>query len=236
MKMNWSKTVRVSLGGFVIAGFLCLSLQRAEAAVLANYDFQNSDGVSSDSDTGSTAGVFSFNGLGAIGFDPNPGIAGLTTSIAVNASGMPTSQGTIADYLTFVITPTSGNRLDMAGAAALTFDYGRVSQLAAFNWAVQSSVDGFASNIASGTTPTSGTLNQASITLSSAFDSQDTGVTFRIYLWDNGDNGSAKGFIDNVVLNGTVVPVPEPINVALGVFGLCLAGVGVGRRYLLKRS
>jgi hypothetical protein len=76
------------------------------------------------------------------------------------------------------------------------------------------------------------------VDLSTAFDSQDSAVEFRFFVWDSAsDTDPARhGYFDNVVLNGTVVPVPEPVNVALAVFGVCLTGIGLGRRLLRSRA
>ena len=234
MRANWSKIVGRSASGLGATLVMCGSLPRADAAVVANYTFQASNGASSDADTGSVAGTFGAVGL-TPGFETGP-FTGATISTFATANDLPTAQTTV-NYFTFTITPTAGNRLNLSGAAALTFDYSRNTGLDAFNWAVRSSVDGFATDIATGTTPTANTLLQASVNLSTAFNFQDAAVEFRFFAWDGGDNGaSAHGYFDNVVLNATVVPVPEPINAALAIFGLCLAGVGVGRRFLRARG
>jgi len=62
----------------------------------------------------------------------------------------------------------------------------------------------------------------------SGLDSQSS-VWFRV----NGyDSGNGQFTFDNFQVSA----VPEPVNVALGVFGFCAVVVGVGRRYLRKRS
>jgi hypothetical protein len=53
-----------------------------------------------------------------------------------------------------------------------------------------------------------------------------------IWFRDTLQGGGSKGTAD--FNNITVTAVPEPVNVALGVFGLCAIGVGAGRRYLAK--
>ncbi len=234
MKTNWSKIVRLSLGGSMVAAFLCASLQQVNAAVLGQYTFQALDGSSSDGDVNSVAGTFGPTGL-PLNFELGP--SG-TTSVSASAGDMGAALDT-AQFFSFTISPAvpGVDRLNMSGTGALTFDYGRSSQMVAFNWAVRSSVLGFGTDIATGSIASPDTSLTASIDLSTAYDAHDTTIEFRLYVWDNGDTAaSRKGYFDNVVLNGTVTSIPEPINVALGVFGLCLAGVGVGRRYLRKRS
>lgn len=237
MNMNTSKIVKATVAAVATCAFLCAGFQSANAAVLANYNFNSSNGNSSDTDPNSVAGTFTGTGLTVSYNDPN-WVTGDTVAIRADTSSMATSLGT--DYWSFTITPTAGNRLMLSGTAALTFEYGRSSTITTwtYSWAVRSSLDGYAANLASGsvTTPTQ-TWLPASVNLSSAFDFQDSAVTFRIYVWDGGDNSTFRyGYIDNVVLNGTVVPVPEPVNVALGVFGLCAVGFAAGRRYLRKRA
>lgn len=60
------------------------------------------------------------------------------------------------------------------------------------------------------------------------------GATVRFYL-DQSPSGSGANF-DNVFLEGDVTPVPEPINVALALFGFTFAGIGIGRRLLKKKA
>jgi hypothetical protein len=57
-------------------------------------------------------------------------------------------------------------------------------------------------------------------------------VFFRYYAWGAKAGGTLS--FDNVAVGGTLAPVPEPVNIALAVFGFCAVGVGVGRRYLAK--
>jgi hypothetical protein len=60
-------------------------------------------------------------------------------------------------------------------------------------------------------------------------------VTVRFYGWNAGAS-SGRLDLDNVAVSG-VVAVPEPVNAALALFVLCVAGVGIGRRiYARVRS
>ena len=233
MKINWSRIVRLSLGGSMVAGILCGNLQRAEATVLAEYLFQSGNGASTDGAAGEDATAFVATGFTA-GFSagPVPTDLGGSPSIFVPAAQIPSTLSTV-DYFSFTVTPDAGQRLNLSGTAALGFDYSRDSTMTTeLNWAVRSSVDNYATDIATGSTSGANALNTASVNLSTAFDFQDGVVEFRFLVWTTSSTGN--GFFDNVVLNGTVVPVPEPVNVALAAFGLCLAGVGVGRRFYLR--
>jgi len=224
MKMNWSKIVRLSLGGSMVAAFLCTSLQRAEAGI-ANYTFNNSL-ASTGGDPNTSEGNIALVGLPNSSFD------------AVNGNPAPALRLSATDlnnvfnagkYFQFTVTGLSGATLNLT---SLTFDTASSDAARTGHWAVRSTFD---LNTDLGTGTISGTgFTGSSVDLSGAAFQGITAVTFRVYGWD--DSPSPDLLFDNVVLNGTVVPVPEPINVALGVFGLCLAGVGVGRWYLLKRS
>src|SRR3974390_382928 len=56
------------------------------------------------------------------------------------------------------------------------------------------------------------------------FNSLNPNNTWGLVLWDNNNSG-----IENALISWTldITAVPESVNVALGVFGLCVAGVGV---------
>lgn len=237
MKNKWSKIGNLYLGSLAVAVILCGSPQRAEAAVLAEYLFNGSTGASTDGDVDSTAGAFGPSVFLSTSFtDPNFNGTD-TVAIRTPTSSMVSSQNPSFNF-NFTITPTAGNRLMLGGNAALTFEYARNAGWAGaneFHWAVRSSLDSFGSDVATGATAGGATWNSASVTLPAAFDFQDAPVTFRFEVWDDTQNVTTDfGYFDNVVLNGTVVPVPEPVNVALGVFGLCVAGVGVARRFYLR--
>jgi hypothetical protein len=237
IKMNWSKIIRLSLGG-AMAGILCGSLQRAEAAVLAEYLFNASTGASTDGDANSAANTFSSVNFGQS--FANAGFPGnATISIRGDTAMSDTISGT-SDYFSFTITPNAtpglGFRLNLT---SLTFDFADSFNGAhRLSYEVRSSVDNFAAAIAGGTGTTTAASTWASENVNltgGAFTFFDnTAVTFHILVAD--DNAATGfGYLDNVVLNGNVTPVPEPINVALAVFGLSLAGAGVGRR-LYSRS
>jgi hypothetical protein len=200
----------------------------SSAAVLANYTFTGGSATSSDSDVNSTAGTFGDSGLSA-SFATFQGQEAIRSA----ASDMPTSLSTV-DYFTFTVTESGGNFLNLSGTGALTFQYGRTAS--AFSWAVRSSVDSFAADIATGSAAAADTWNNASINLSSSFDTL-TSVEFRILVWDGGANGNGShGYLDNVVLNGLTTPIPEPMNISLVAFAVGLVGVGLGRRFLRSKK
>ncbi|HEY0552418.1 MAG TPA: hypothetical protein VGF13_22650 [Verrucomicrobiae bacterium] len=60
------------------------------------------------------------------------------------------------------------------------------------------------------------------------------GFTVRVYGW-GAENPSGALSLDNFDVNGSVTPVPEPVNVALGLFAVVALGVTAGRRALEAR-
>lgn len=65
----------------------------------------------------------------------------------------------------------------------------------------------------------------------SDFNGQDPNNTWALVLWDTGNSG-----IENGLVGWTLdVVVPEPVTLALVVFGLAFAGFGVRRWYLGRR-
>ena len=62
------------------------------------------------------------------------------------------------------------------------------------------------------------------------FNGLDPNNVWSLLLWDNGSSGLENGVVSWSLDITTVSGVPEPINVALGVFGGLFAAVAVGRR------
>jgi len=81
---------------------------------------------------------------------------------------------------------------------------------------------------------TGGTLSSP-ISLGDVLAGNTASVTFT--LSDAvGSPGKHSLTFSDIQFNGTVTPVPEPVNVALGVFGICAVGVGVGRRVCHRKG
>jgi hypothetical protein len=230
--------VRMALPALLACAAVCvMSSSSAKAAVVLGYNFQASNGNASTTVANTTPGTFSGTGL-TVTYGTTPWTGG-TIGIRANTASMPTAQNT-ANYFSFSITPNSGYVLNLGGTGALTLDYGRNLWAlgAVFNWSLYSSLDSYGSSITTGSASTQSALNSASVTLSSSFNNiGSSGVTFRLYVWDGNsvNNTTTYGYFDNVALNGTVAPVPEPINYALAVFGLVFAGGSAGRFYLGRR-
>jgi hypothetical protein len=214
----------------------------AEAAVIAQYDFENSANRALPSTTGanSTVSQFGVNGgtLGTtVGFSGTGNVYMRSTALTTTESGAVTA----GDYLTFTVTPNTGYEFDLT---SLTLLFGGSTSTGPFtvNGYLRSSLDNFATDLSlTGATYTpSGseiTYTTATADLSSLANIvHATGITFRLYVTSSiGSNDvyndTANGAIfraDNVTLNGSIVAVPEPAN-------LHLAWVGVGAGLLVLR-
>jgi hypothetical protein len=181
----------------------------ARAAELASYTFDNTR-ASADAEPNSTAGDFvdgqrvvsSYSVLGT----PAPSLAvnyaqidGTSEAAAVAAN----------DYVAFTITPQAGYDLDLS---SLTYScIGGAPSFGPMTFFLRSSVDGFAATLDTVTRtnqfPTGRTIDLTG----PSFQNLATATTFRVYLYDGGNNSTDDaGRVDSVVLNGTVAVVPEP--------------------------
>ncbi|MCW5553472.1 MAG: hypothetical protein KIS67_15100 [Verrucomicrobiae bacterium] len=221
--------MKKSVVGLAVAVFIGAGYPQARAAVLVQYDFTGNSDVASTVHANTTATDF-FAGPGiTVGFSANGNPA---PSRSVDASTTGATQDD-NDGFGFTLTADSGFLLNL-NTFTLTFDALNVDSSVGnqtANWAVRTSVLGFAVNIGTGTFDENGTA--VSMTFTGAEYDGLTSIEVRLYMWD--PNGSQEMLFDNVTLNGAVSVIPEPVNVALGVFGLCAVGFAVGRRYLRKR-
>lgn len=136
------------------------------------------------------------------------------------------------DYITFSITPTSGNQLSLSGAT-VTYTLQNSATGPDF-YSVRSSVDSFGSDLSasSAALDATGTLTTStSLTLPSsvAYTGLTGAVEFRIYGW--GATATGGTFSVNAwSMTGEVSAVPEPSTYAAIAGGLVLAGAVWQRR------
>jgi hypothetical protein len=131
-----------------------------------------------------------------------------------------------ANYFEFTLTPTAGYQIEVT---SISFGH-RATSTGPTAFAVRSSSDGFASNLASGTFVNDG-FWRASGTMSITLSALSSGTTFRIY----GSGASQAGGtlrLDDVTLNGSVTAVPEPATtIAIGgIVALCAVAVLRGNK------
>lgn len=137
------------------------------------------------------------------------------------------------DYITFSITPTSGNQLNLSGAT-ITYTLQNSANGPDY-YSVRSSIDSFGSDLSA----SSAALNQGgtntpsstSLTLPSsvAYTGLTNTVEFRIYGWGAGV-GSGTMSVNAWSMTGSVSAVPEPATYAVILGGVVLAGTLWQRR------
>lgn len=208
----------------VIAGGLLFCLVNvAHATIIVQYTFPGSSFSPTATAANTTATPVNDTGSSA---DLEPGST-LPNSIFLEQlilSTTPAAAVANNQFFQFTTTPTPGFELDLT---SLTFDAGRGGGSTPRGFVLRSSLDGFASDIATGTIPTvQPTLTPFSIDLSGiSFQGITSALTFRIY----GFTPSAPlvgVFYDDLTLNGTVVSaqaVSEPgtlTMVGMGLLGL----------------
>jgi hypothetical protein len=232
------------LAGSVLGAMLCT---QSQAAVIASYPFDagttteatattSVTASSVDTEPNSNAGLFSA-GQALIGMTSeatprtrtglSTGVGNPVPSFFGRASAMPSTEADAVSghsYVTFSVAPASGYKLNLA---SLTFEGARSATTNYLGgWAVRSSLDSYASNIATGTFNSPNNTNFRTLTAAltgSQYQDLAGEVTFRIYLYDWGtaaDNPDNSLRIDNVILNGEAVLIPEPgaaASVATGV-------------------
>lgn len=128
-----------------------------------------------------------------------------------------------SNYFEFTVTPNAGYSFS---ATTMTFGY-RATLTGPTNFAVQSSVDAYASNLASGTITGDSAWHPAG-TLSITLSGMNTATTFRIL--GSGASSSLGTFrVDDVTVNGSVTAVPEPSTYAVILAIVSLTGVIIRR-------
>ena len=209
-----------------LPALLALSIGQASAAIIAEYNFNSSNLLSSDSESNTTAGSIS-SGAGILGgtdLSTNRGNGG-TAAIYIKYSDLyPQNSGvkTLADaitdelYYSFTVTPDAGQSIDFTTFTAYIDKNGGG---AIFGYYLLSSIDGFTTSDVIDSDEGHGT-NIRNINLDvSSLTGVTTATEFRLYIrTDNFTNGSNDFDFDDVVLNGTVTAIPEPS--ALALFGL----------------
>ena len=216
------KVIVILVALFAIAG-------RLDADVLSQYSFTGSVRTSSDADLNSTSTAF-IDGPGITGLidagrgNPLPSLsADISTTAATQALALSGN-----DYFTFTITPAGGFQLNLT---SITFDSAVFGNITA-TFFLRSSADNFATDLGS-TTTSSTTFGNTNISLTGvSFQNVTTALTFRLYVFDNQDTGNRGPLLDNFVLNGMSILIPEPATWATFMVGggLLVASWGLRRK------
>jgi len=198
----------------LLTTYALLSCSSAHAITLALYDFDTpgiADVAVTTVATGISASDFSSPSLG---FAPGP------TSLFTNENlGLADGTGF------FSFTVTADPLFDFT-LSSLEFDVTR-SGNGANDFSVRSSLDNFTIDLLIGNDAIlDGTVSPQTVDLSSIDFANQTEVEFIIIFDDRDGNGLSNSgtSIDNVLLQGTVQPIPEPSSsILLALGGLALA-------------
>ncbi len=175
------------------------------------------------------------------------GAAGAWGANGFSSSSTSESAAILAnDYVTISLTVASGYSVSLSDIAAYNI---RRSSTGPTTGIWQYSINGGAyTDIGNAITwGTSGGNSQSAITLSSISDLQNltagTQVSFRVDSWGATSSSGTWYFNDlgnsttsDLIFDGTVTPVPEPVNVALGILGASAGLVAVVRFVWRKKA
>lgn len=201
----------------------------ANATVLAQYDFGGTSladsAGSSDADADTIVGDLSFSSTAflrnsdsvqRIFFTTNATFGNPAPAWQLANDGVNTNLADAiseGDFFSFTIDP-NGNSVSLTN---LTFDGYRNngSSNANVTFHLFSDIDGFtAGDVIGSDVIDQQAIVSGSIDLSgSQFQNISSATTFRIYATDNGTDSFSRVAFDNIVLNGTVSPIPEPSTV-----------------------
>jgi len=183
-----------------------------QAALLGTYDFEGTSAVAAGANSGVNWGNFQ-----------RTTVTEFTSSyFFASADWSTTATYDPNRYVSFTLQSKPGNYLSLTD---ITF-YGSITDSGPQVYNAAVIVGGF-SETSINFIPSGGSKRTFDFTDISPTSQQ---IEFRFYGWSAADAGGALGF-DNVVINGAVTAVPEPVNIALAGFGLVTACVGIGRRF-----
>jgi len=225
-----------ALSLLTLLGALAGPTTASAATTLAQYTFGTVANPTTAATTASGVTASAFGSVGVTGSaltgNGNPPPQYAATGWSGNTATPPSK------YFDFTITILSGETVSLStlnldtlisksgGNMPTTFDVFYV--IGAGN---ATSVE---TGISTGTTTWS-SVSPINLSGISALQDLSSGSSVSFWFAGRGATGSSDGWgVDNVTLAGLAV-VPEPVNLALPVFGLCLAGAGAGR-WALRRA
>lgn len=213
---------KLSLTAAGAAATLGVLAPASHAAVVGLYTLDNTLSASSVNPN-LTFSNFSYTGTGTPAFDNDN-----NSGKAYNVSNWSTNS-TLGNYFSFSITPNAGYKMTLD---SIQLDERR-SNTGIGNWQIRSSLDNFASSIATFNVPdNAGWRSDQTANLSSLFANLNNSVQFRIYGY-NSESAAGTWRVDDVMVNGSVAAnnVPEPLTI-LG----SLTAVGLGAAMKRKQK
>ena len=241
--MRIQKTVQTLLA-IVVAVFFAANAS-AQSSFVATYDFGSvvmSAGGQTDPTTPPAVPDLTFGSFTSVGASGNPNAGGRFSFTSQPTGGVNTSDdftqftGSLnpAAYFEVTITPLSLIELQLD---TIAFTVQR-SGTGIRNYAVRSSVDGYAANLPASISSANANLavgpgnefkwvldsvsaaqNGSLVTLGLPHASLTSPVTFRFYGW-NAEAGTGTFSIDNVAFSGSTRSIPEPTVAAIFALGL----------------
>ena len=134
------------------------------------------------------------------GIGRGSGITGTSANNRYNANRWNSSSLDVDDYFYWTLTPNSGQKINFT-----SLDYtGQVSATGPLSFAIRSSLDNYASNIATPSIPNDAMPYSDQIDLSAAsFDNINAAITFRFYAWGAGSTAGTFS-INDFQFNGAL--------------------------------
>jgi hypothetical protein len=168
-------------------------------------------------------------------FDPNITVSGVGRGPGVNANAGSNRYNASAwsfpsfdanDYFTFTLTPNTGYAIDFTNLAGMW----QRSSTGPNSYALRSSLDNFAADLATGAITGSGSAVSYDLSLaSSSLDAVTSAIEFRLYGWA-GTGASGTFSFNDFTFNGTVNPVvsatPTTYSLAASITGPSTVIVG----------
>lgn len=188
-------------------------------AQLAVYSFTGNTANVTSVASNLSAGAISTNSSLSVsnGSPVSSGYAGASGSYYGSDNGW----GSAGNFFQFTLMPAAGQSLSITG---LSFGY-RTSGTSGPNaFAIRSSNDNYAANLASGALTNTDTNWHSSGTVSITMSGITTATTFRIY-GSGASTNTPTLRLDDIVINGALTAVPEPASAValLGLAGLLMA-------------
>ncbi|MDO8303006.1 MAG: PEP-CTERM sorting domain-containing protein [Sedimentisphaerales bacterium] len=187
---------------FGLMGIVLLCCASSQANILVSFNFDNSTGNASAVAAGLAATPFA-TAVGSANWLDHSG-----NGKAIGAAGFVSS----GNYFTFMLTVAAGYQLNVTG---LQFDDKKEQGMNASQWRADYKVgNGSFFNGPTGDVHGHNDWGADDKTLSGLGNLQNTTLTFHLAPTD-ASNNNKNWYLDNVIINGTVMAIPEPTTVAL---------------------